>query len=55
MAEMESFSGRDLESTEELIALEGTYRVDSLVGAFEEGLRMKADRMKLTNQLRIRN
>jgi hypothetical protein len=41
MPELQQFEGWRSESTEELIALEGKYRLDSLVGAFEEALRAK--------------
>ena len=38
---LEGYSG---ESTEQLLSLEGKYRTDSLVLAFEEGINQKAER-----------
>ena len=45
MDEMKWFDKYSGESVEELIGLEGTYRVDSLVLAFEQGVREKALRV----------
>ena len=42
MADLQWFEGYTGQSTEDLLALEGTYRIDSLVLAFEEGIGQKA-------------
>jgi hypothetical protein len=50
---LDDYSG---ESTEELIALEGKYRIDSLILAFEQAIDQKANKIglkELTNEERI--
>jgi hypothetical protein len=50
---LDGYSG---ESTEQLLALEGKYRIDSLVLAFEQGISQKAERegrQSLTDEERI--
>jgi hypothetical protein len=51
-----SLDGYSGESTEQLLALEGKYRIDSLVLAFEQGISQKAEResrQSLTDEERI--
>jgi len=52
----ESLDGYSGESTEQLLALEGKYRIESLVHAFEQGISQKAERegrQSLTEEERI--
>jgi Domain of unknown function (DUF4375) len=45
MSDLQWLDGYSGESVDELIALEGTYRIDSLVLAFEQGMDQKAARI----------
>lgn len=49
MADQPWFDGYSGQSTDELLALQGQYRTDSLVIAFEEALLQKADRDGLSS------
>jgi hypothetical protein len=47
---LESYSGQ---TTDELIALEGRYRIDSIVLAFEQALQAKLDREPISDEERL--
>lgn len=49
MTDLEWLGGYDGQTTDELLALEGRYRTDSIILAFEEALDLKADRVGLEN------
>lgn len=50
MAELKCLDGYSGQSTDELIALEGIYRTDTLVMAFEEAVDQKAGRSDITDE-----
>jgi hypothetical protein len=48
LSELKWFDGYSGQNTDQLLALEGNYRTDSIISAFEEGLDKKAGRLGKT-------